>query len=99
MVTGRSGESLYSWVVSAYLLSSTVTVPIYGKFSDVFGRKIMLIIGVCLFLIGSWLSGASQNMNQLIAFRTLPGLRARAPFPLVIPVIRQLYRPRERGRL
>ena len=68
-MTDLNGASLYAWVVSSYLLSSTVTVPIYGKFSDVFGRKVMLIIGVCLFLIGSWLSGASQNMNELVAFR------------------------------
>jgi len=98
IVTDLNGASLYSWVVSAYLLSSTVTVPIYGKFSDVFGRKIMLIIGVCLFLIGSWLSGASQNMNQLIAFRTIQGLGAGALFPIVIAIIGDLYSPRERGR-
>ena len=64
IVTDLDGASLYAWVVSAYLLSSTITVPIYGKFSDVYGRKPMLIIGVCLFLLGSWLSGASQSMQQ-----------------------------------
>jgi len=98
IVTDLNGASLYSWVVSAYLLSSTVTVPIYGKFSDVFGRKVMLIIGVCLFLVGSWLSGASQNMNQLIAFRTIQGLGAGALFPIVMAIIGDLYSPRERGR-
>ncbi len=98
IVTDLNGASLYSWVVSAYLLSSTVTVPIYGKFSDVFGRKAMLIIGVCLFLAGSWMSGASQNMNQLIAFRTVQGLGAGALFPIVIAIIGDLYSPRERGR-
>jgi EmrB/QacA subfamily drug resistance transporter len=98
IVTDLNGASLYSWVVSAYLLSSTVTVPIYGKFSDVFGRKIMLIIGVCLFLAGSWLSGASQNMNELIAFRAIQGLGAGALFPIVIAIIGDLYSPRERGR-
>jgi EmrB/QacA subfamily drug resistance transporter len=98
IVTDLNGASLYAWVVTAYLLSSTVTVPIYGKFSDVFGRKEMLIIGVCLFLAGSWLSGASQNMNQLIAFRTIQGLGAGALFPIVIAIIGDLYSPRERGR-
>ncbi len=98
IVTDLNGASLYAWVVSAYLLSSTVTVPIYGKFSDVFGRKVMLMIGVCVFLIGSWLSGASQNMNQLIAFRTVQGLGAGALFPLVMATIGDLYSPRERGR-
>ena len=98
IVTDLNGASLYSWVVSAYLLSSTVTVPIYGKFSDVFGRKVMLMIGVCLFLVGSWLSGASQNMNELIAFRTIQGLGAGALFPIVMAIIGDLYSPRERGR-
>jgi EmrB/QacA subfamily drug resistance transporter len=98
IVTDLNGASLYAWVVSAYLLSSTVTVPIYGKFSDVFGRKVMLIIGVCLFLAGSWLSGASQNMNELVAFRAVQGLGAGALFPIVIAIIGDLYSPRERGR-
>jgi MFS family permease len=60
IVTDLNGASLYAWVVSAYLLSSTVTVPIYGKFSDVFGRKVMLMIGVCLFLAGSSVMSAPR---------------------------------------
>jgi EmrB/QacA subfamily drug resistance transporter len=98
IVTDLNGASLYAWVVTTYLLASTVTVPIYGKFSDVFGRKVMLIIGVCLFLAGSWLSGASQNMNELVAFRAIQGLGAGALFPIVIAIIGDLYSPRERGR-
>jgi EmrB/QacA subfamily drug resistance transporter len=98
IVTDLNGASLYAWVVSAYLLSSTITVPIYGKFSDVFGRKPMLMIGVCLFLLGSWLSGASQTMQQLVAFRAVQGLGAGALFPLVMAMIGDLYSPRERGR-
>jgi EmrB/QacA subfamily drug resistance transporter len=98
IVTDLNGASLYAWVVSAYLLSSTVTVPIYGKFSDVFGRKPMLMIGVCLFLLGSWLSGASQNMSELVAFRAIQGLGAGALFPIVMATIGDLYSPRERGR-
>jgi len=98
IVTDLNGASLYAWVVSAYLLSSTITVPIYGKFSDVFGRKPMLIIGVCLFLLGSWLSGTSQTMQQLVAFRAVQGLGAGALFPLVMAIIGDLYSPRERGR-
>jgi len=98
IVTDLNGASLYAWVVSSYLLSSTVTVPIYGKFSDVFGRKVMLIIGVCLFLAGSWLSGASQNMAELVAFRAVQGLGAGALFPIVMAIIGDLYSPRERGR-
>jgi EmrB/QacA subfamily drug resistance transporter len=98
IVTDLNGASLYAWVVSAYLLSSTITVPIYGKFSDVFGRKPMLMIGVCLFLLGSWLSGTSQTMQELVAFRALQGLGAGALFPLVMATIGDLYSPRERGR-
>ncbi|HYT13038.1 MAG TPA: MDR family MFS transporter [Candidatus Nitrosopolaris sp.] len=98
IVTDLNGASLYAWVVSSYLLSSTVTVPIYGKFSDVFGRKVMLIIGVCLFLAGSWLSGASQDMAELVAFRAVQGLGAGALFPIVMAIIGDLYSPRERGR-
>ena len=98
IITELNGASLYTWVVSAYLLTSTVTVPIYGKFSDVFGRKVMLMIGVALFLAGSWLSGASQNMSELVAFRAIQGLGAGALFPIVIAIIADLYSPRERGR-
>lgn len=98
IITELNGANLYAWVVTSYLLTSTVTVPIYGKFSDVYGRKVMLIIGVCLFLLGSWLSGASQNMNELVAFRAIQGLGAGALFPIVIATIGDLYSPRERGR-
>src|SRR3989475_4048142 len=98
IITELNGASLYVWVVSAYLLTSTVTVPIYGKFSDVFGRKVMLMIGVAVFLIGSWLSGASQNMTELVLFRAIQGLGAGALFPIVIATIADLYSTRERGR-
>jgi EmrB/QacA subfamily drug resistance transporter len=98
IITDLNGANLYAWVVTSYLLTSTITVPIYGKFSDVFGRKVMLMLGVCLFLFGSWLSGASQNMTQLVLFRAIQGLGAGALFPIVIAIIADLYSPRERGR-
>jgi EmrB/QacA subfamily drug resistance transporter len=98
IITDLNGANLYTWVVSAYLLTSTVTVPIYGKFSDVFGRKVMLMVGVSVFLLGSWLSGASQNMNELVIFRGIQGLGAGALFPIVMAIIGDLYSPRERGR-
>jgi EmrB/QacA subfamily drug resistance transporter len=98
IITDLNGANLYAWVVTAYLLTSTITVPIYGKFSDVFGRKVMLMLGVCLFLLGSWLSGASQNMTELVLFRATQGLGAGALFPIVIATIADLYSPRERGR-
>jgi EmrB/QacA subfamily drug resistance transporter len=98
IVTDLNGSSLYTWVVTAYLLSSTVVVPVYGKFSDVFGRKPMLLIGVALFLIGSWLSGLSQDMTELVAFRAVQGLGAGAIFPIALAVIGDLFTARERGR-
>jgi len=98
IVTDLQGSDRYTWVVTAYLLTSTVTIPVYGKFSDVYGRKAMLLVGVGLFLIGSWLSGLSQTMNQLIAFRALQGLGAGALMPVAMATIGDLFTPRERGR-
>jgi EmrB/QacA subfamily drug resistance transporter len=98
IVTELHGDNLYTWVVTAYLLTSTVTVPIYGKLSDVYGRRPMLLIGVSLFLAGSALSGLSQSMGQLIAFRGVQGLGAGALFPISLAIIGDLFSPQERGR-
>ncbi|MGH7610032.1 MAG: MDR family MFS transporter [Candidatus Dormibacteria bacterium] len=98
IVTDLGGNNLYVWVVTSYLLTSTITVPIYGKLSDLFGRKRLLIIGIGLFLVGSALSGLSQNMAQLIVFRGLQGLGAGALFPIALAVIGDLFTPRERGK-
>ena len=98
IVTDLRGNGLYTWVVTAYLLTSTITVPVYGKLSDVYGRKPLLLIGIVLFLIGSFLSGLSQNMMQLIMFRGLQGLGAGALFPIALAIIGDLFSPRERGR-
>src|SRR3984957_2211334 len=65
---------LYSWVVTAYLLTSTASTPLYGKISDMFGRKRIFQISIVIFLIGSALSGLSQSMYQLIAFRAVQGI-------------------------
>src|SRR6266849_3492516 len=75
------GISLYSWVFSAYLLTSTTTVPIYGKLADLYGRKPIFLVGVALFLLGSALSGAAQTMVQLIIFRAVQGVGAGAVLP------------------
>jgi EmrB/QacA subfamily drug resistance transporter len=98
IVAELRGDNLYTWVVTSYLLTSTVTVPIYGKLSDVYGRKPMLLVGVTIFLVGSALSGQSQTMGQLIAFRGVQGLGAGALFPISLAVIGDLFSPRERGR-
>jgi EmrB/QacA subfamily drug resistance transporter len=98
IVSELHGVDYYTWVVTAYLLTSTVTVPIYGKLSDLFGRKPMLMVGIGLFLVGSALSGLSQEMWQLVMFRAIQGLGAGALFPISLAVIGDLFTPRERGR-
>ncbi len=98
IVTDLSGNELYTWVVTVYLLTATVTGPIYGKLSDQFGRRPMMMIGVSLFLLGSLLSGLSQEMWQLIVFRGIQGLGAGAIFPIALAVIGDLFSPRERGK-
>jgi EmrB/QacA subfamily drug resistance transporter len=98
IVSDLKGSDLYTWVVTAYLLTSTITVPIYGKLGDVFGRQRMLIVGILIFLAGSALSGLSQSMGELIAFRALQGCGAGALFPISLAVVGDLFTPRERGR-
>src|ERR1700674_5716717 len=98
IVTDLQGSDRFVWVVTAYMLSSTVTIPVYGKLSDVYGRKVMLLLAVGLFTIGSLLSGASQSMNQLIGFRALQGLGAGGFYPVAIAVVGDLFNPRERAR-
>ncbi len=92
------GSDYYTWVVTAYLLTSTVTVPIYGKLSDLFGRRPMLMVGIGLFLVGSALAGLSQTMWQLVLFRGIQGLGAGALFPISLAVIGDLFSPAERGK-
>ena len=96
--TELKGADLYTWVVSAYLVTSTAAIPVYGKLSDFFGRKPALLVGIVLFLIGSVLSGLSQTMWELIFFRGVQGLGAGALFPISLAVIGDLFTPAERGK-
>ena len=98
VIADLHGFDRYTWVSTAYLLTSTVMVPIYGKLSDLYGRKPIFLFGVVVFLIGSALSGASQSMNQLIAFRALQGIGAGALMPIAIAIVGDLFTPRERGK-
>jgi len=98
IVTELHGADLYTWVVTIFLLTSTVSVPIYGKLSDLYGRKPLLTIGIVLFLIGSVLSGLSQEMWQLILFRGIQGIGAGSIFPIALAVIGDLFTPAERGK-
>lgn len=93
------GFSLYSWVFSAYLLTSTTTVPIYGKLADLYGRKPLFLIGTGVFLLGSVASGAAQSMEQLILFRAIQGLGAGAVLPLVLTIIGDIFELSERARV
>ncbi len=92
------GFNLYAWVFTAYLIASAVTVPIYGKLSDVYGRKPFYVFGLGLFMVGSALSGLSQSMVQLILFRGLQGIGAGAMLSMPQATIGDIFNPRERGR-
>jgi EmrB/QacA subfamily drug resistance transporter len=87
-----------SWVVTAYLLAATVSGPLYGKFGDLYGRKIVLQTAIMIFLIGSALCGLSQNMAELIGFRALQGLGAGGLIVTAIAVVGDVIPPRDRGR-
>ena len=93
-----NGLNHYTWVVTAYLLTSTAATPLYGKISDLYGRRIVFQFAIVTFLIGSALAGASQNMGQLIATRALQGLGAGGLMALTFVIIGDIVPPRERGR-
>ena len=92
------GLDLYAWLFSSYLLASSVTVPVVGKLSDLFGRRPFYIGGLLLFLIGSAVSGLSQNMGELIAARAVTGIGGGAMMALSVTTIGDIFSPRERGR-
>lgn len=93
------GIQLYAWVFSAYLLTSTVTVPIYGKLADLYGRKPVFLASIALFMVGSMLCGQSQSMEQLIAFRLLQGLGAGGVLPINQTILGDVYPLEERARI
>jgi len=99
VIASLGGLDRYSWVFSAYLLTSTVTVPVWGRLSDLYGRRLFYLIGVAFFLVGSALSGASQSITQLIAFRAIQGLGAGALIPLSMTINGDIYTLRERTRM
>ena len=93
------GIELYAWVTTAYLLTSSVTVPLYGKLADVYGRKPLLLFGIAVFLIGSAASGLSRTMMQLIVFRAVQGVGAGAMQPIAITVVGDIFDLEERARV
>src|SRR6184192_3103750 len=98
IVTDLRGNDIYTWAFTAYLLTATISGPIYGKLSDLFGRRPVLLFALAVFLIGSLLSGLSREMWQLVAFRALQGLGAGALFPIALAVIGDMFSPAERGK-
>ncbi|RPJ22450.1 MAG: MFS transporter, partial [Chloroflexi bacterium] len=93
------GLEHYSWVFSAYMLASTTTVPLYGKLSDIYGRRKLYVFAMALFLAGSVLSGLTQNMTQLIAARALQGLGAGGIMPLAFILIGEMFSLEQRARM
>ena len=98
IVTDLNGNDIYTWAFTAYLLTATISGPIYGKLSDLFGRRPVLLFAVAVFLIGSLLSGLSQAMWQFVAFRAVQGLGAGALFPVALAVIGDMFDASERGK-
>ena len=98
IVTQLSGNDYYVWAITIYLLTSTISVPFWGKLSDLYGRKPIFMLGIVIFLVGSALSGLSQNMGMLILFRGIQGIGAGSLFPVALAVIGDLFTPQERGK-
>lgn len=97
IVTELGGFSQFGWVFSIYLLTQAVTVPIYGRLADMWGRKRIFFIGICLFLLGSVLCGFASSMIWLIVFRAFQGLGAGAIMPLTSTIIADVYPPEKRA--
>jgi EmrB/QacA subfamily drug resistance transporter len=93
------GFALFSWVFAAYLLAQAVTIPIYGRLADLFGRKRVFFFGAALFLVGSTLCGFAPSMLMLVAFRALQGLGAGAILPVSQTIIGDIYSPAERAKI
>lgn len=92
------GLHLYAWAFAAYMLTATVTVPIYGKLADLRGRKPVMLAGLALFLAGSFACGQARSMEMLIAFRALQGLGAGAIQPIALTIVGDLFSVHERAR-
>jgi EmrB/QacA subfamily drug resistance transporter len=99
VIASLGGINHYSWVFSAYIVTSTVTVPVWGKLSDLYGRRLMYQLGIGMFLVGTLLSGLSTSMTQLIIFRAIQGLGAGALVPLGMTIIGDIFTLHERAKM
>ena len=98
IVGDLGGLNHLSWVVTAYLLTTTASTPLYGKLGDSYGRKKVFQVAILIFLVGSALSGLSQNMGELIAFRALQGFGGGGLMVTAQAIVGDIVPPRERGR-
>ena len=99
IVGDLGGFSLFSWLFSIYLLIQTITIPVYGKLADIYGRKPILIIGIIIFLVGSATCGVAWNMNSLIFFRGLQAVGAGAIMATVNTIAGDIYTIQERAKI
>src|SRR5882757_9885801 len=93
-----SGFSLQAWATTAFLITSTISTPLYGKLSDMYGRKPFILFAIAIFIVGSMLCGLSQSMYELAAFRAVQGIGAGGLFSLALAIIGDIVPPRERAR-
>jgi len=98
IITDLGGNSLYTWAFTAYLLTATISGPLFGKVSDLFGRRPVFLFGIGVFMVGSLLCGLTTEMWQFVLARGVQGLGAGALFPIAMAVIADLFAPSERGR-
>jgi MFS family permease len=98
-VAELGGVTRYSWAFSAYLLTSTTTVPLFGKLADLYGRLRIYLVCVVIFLIGSALCGAAQTFDQLVYYRALQGIGAGGVMPISVTLVGDIYTLEERGRM
>ena len=98
IIADLGGFDRFTWVTTAYLVASTTTVPIVGRLSDLYGRKVFFLAGIVIFLVGSVLAGVSQTMNQLIVFRAIQGIGGGSIMALSFTTVGDLFPPAERGK-
>jgi EmrB/QacA subfamily drug resistance transporter len=99
MIADLHGESIFTWVLTAYMLASTSIVPVVGKLADIYGRKVFYLVGLGLFVGGSMLCGASQSMVQLILFRSLQGIGAGMLMPIAFTIVGDIFPGEQRAKM
>ncbi len=99
MIAELRGESIFTWVITAYMLASTAIIPVVGKLADIYGRKIFYLTGLGLFVGGSMLCGAAQGMGQLIAFRSLQGIGGGMLMPITLTIVGDLFPGEQRAKM